>query len=125
MKRLLGTALGALLVLGTAAIAQQEEEPAKPGGEEMGQAAPEGELRELTLTVVQTNPKEHSVVFKAQVKPEASIMKEGRSLQIDQLRPGDEVRASFDPLTGDIQKIEVTRAAPPAQKKEKKGTTTP
>lgn len=69
------------------------------------------QLREVTITVKKVDTNKHKVTFEAQVAPEAPVMREGRTLKIDQLREGDEVRAMFDPRTREVVRVQVTRPA--------------
>jgi hypothetical protein len=77
---------------------------------EWGTSTPASELRTVTLTVKEVNPSSHHVVFDAKVKPEA-VSSSGEPIRIDSLRQGDQVRASFDPATGDITRIDVLAKA--------------
>ncbi|WP_373048342.1 hypothetical protein [Vulgatibacter sp.] len=74
---------------------------------------PSEEQRTLTLTVTNVDRANNRVQFEAQVDPEARVMSGSEELRINQLQPGDSVRASFDPVTGEVQQmIVVERAAP-------------
>lgn len=75
-----------------------------------GAAVPSGHMRTVTVTVKSTDPANHKVDFEAQVTPEASIIENGQPIRLDQLKPGDQVRASFDPATNNVVKLQVTRA---------------
>jgi len=70
---------------------------------------PESQLRKVTVRVRDVDTSKHTVVFEARVSPEASVMSDGQPISIDQLRPGDEIRASFDPKTGDVVKVETVK----------------
>jgi hypothetical protein len=67
---------------------------------------PDSQLRKVTVTVRDVDPSQHTVVFTAHVSPEAAVMNEGQRIRIDELKPGDEIRASFDPKTGEVMKVE-------------------
>jgi Cu/Ag efflux protein CusF len=70
---------------------------------------PESAMRQATVTVKSVDKKHHKVTFEAQVRPEANVEKNGQPIKLDQLKPGDSVRASFDPSTGQVMKLEVVR----------------
>jgi hypothetical protein len=70
---------------------------------------PESQLRKVTVRVRDVDTSKHTVVFEARVSPEASVMSDGQPISIDQLKPGDEIRASFDPKTGDVVKVETVK----------------
>ncbi len=67
------------------------------------------DLRTLTLTVKQVDPQNHKVTFEATVKPEATSSS-GKPIKLDQLKEGDQVRAAFDPKTGEVVRVDVTPA---------------
>jgi hypothetical protein len=74
------------------------------------------ELRVMQLTVKDVKPKEHKVTFEAQISPEASYKSgQGEPIRIDQLKKGDEVRAAFNPSTGEVVEVEVI----PVEEKKK------
>lgn len=95
----------------------------QPGGKvtiEKGGAPPDSELRHVTFTVKQVDKANHTVTFTAKVSPEANIEKNGQPIRIDQLRPGDEVRAAFDPSTGEVMKVQMIGG--PTKKSTKTGS---
>ncbi len=51
------------------------------------------QLRTVTLTVKQVDPKNHRVTFEATVKPEANVTSSGKPIKLDQLKEGDTVKA--------------------------------
>lgn len=63
---------------------------------------------DVQLTVKEISKADNTVTFQATVKPEASIMKEGQTMRMEDLKEGDQVRASFDPTTGDVTKLELS-----------------
>jgi hypothetical protein len=67
-------------------------------------------LRQLSLKVKDVDKANHKVTFEAQISPEANIQENGVPIKIDQLKAGDEVRASFVPQTGEVVKLNVTRS---------------
>ncbi|MBS2030757.1 MAG: hypothetical protein JST54_22825 [Deltaproteobacteria bacterium] len=73
------------------------------------QGMEQGNLREATITVLKVDKATHTVTFKAKVQPEANLTKDGQPIKLDQLKEGDQVRASFDPATGDVKSLEVSR----------------
>lgn len=102
----------AIMTLGLAApaIAQEGMEPA-PGQEkitvERSTELPKGQEREVTVTVKEVDPQNHKVTFEARVNPEA-----GGAVRLDKLQEGQQVRATFDPSTGEIISLEVLRPEP-------------
>lgn len=100
-----GAVLG-LLLMGGPALAE-ESKPGTVTTQKEGTYS-EKQLRTVTLTVKQVDTKNHKVVFEAHVKPEANLTESGRPIKLDQLREGDTVRASFDPKTGDVVRVDVT-----------------
>jgi hypothetical protein len=50
----------------------------------------------------------HKVTFEARVSPEASVSSNGEPIRIDNLKPGDQVKASFNPATGEVSQLDVT-----------------
>jgi hypothetical protein len=62
----------------------------------------------LNGTVTNIDKKKSLVTLQVQLAPGASIMKDGRATTIDQLKKGDDVRASFDPATNAITQINVS-----------------
>ena len=116
--------LAGLLALGTLAFVQtarsddinDHTQPAPSSEMKTGSTvqrntdvAPEN-LRQATVTVIQVDPMNHKVRFEAQVQPEANLMQNGQPIRLDQLKEGDQVRASFDPATGEVVKLDVLRA---------------
>ena len=71
-------------------------------------------VRTVTVTVKEVDPKNHTVTFQATVKPEATTSP-GRTVQLDQLREGDQIRASYDPKTGEVVRVDVTPGHPKAK----------
>jgi hypothetical protein len=70
------------------------------------------DLRQVTLTVREVDPAAQTVTFEAHVRPEA-----GGTTRISELKEGQQVRASMDPKTGEIVKLEVLSAPqqPPSE----------
>lgn len=73
--------------------------------------ANDANLRDVTIKVKSVDRAHHMVTFTAQISPEAKFEKEGQPIKIDRLRAGDEVRAAFDPSSGEVMKIEIQRSA--------------
>jgi hypothetical protein len=111
MKWMAAAAATALAVT-TIALADEEEaqQQQQPGATaQAGGVYNEADLRTVTLTVKKVDPSKHTVQFEATVKPEADIKQSGQPIRIDDLKPGDTVRASFDPKTGDVVRVDVRR----------------
>ena len=112
-----------LMGLGGLALAQSDSSPSMGGGDQpmppgstsktyqQGTTTPQKDLRTFSLKVKEVDKDKHTVDFQAKVKPEANIMESGQPIKLDQLNPGDEVRASFDPSSGDIVRLEVIKVA--------------
>jgi hypothetical protein len=102
--------LAALMAAGLArpAAAQSSSRPEETTTttKEKQHNIPESQLRKVTVTVRDVDPSQHTVVFTAHVSPEATVMNNGQKIKIDELKPGDEIRASFDPKTGEVMKVE-------------------
>ena len=73
------------------------------------QGMDQNSMRQATITVMKVDKASHTVTFKAHVQPEANVTKDGQPIKLDQLKEGDQVRASFDPSTGDVKSLEVSR----------------
>ncbi len=66
------------------------------------------DLRVVQLTVRNVDPANNKVTFDAKVSPGASFQAgQGNPIAIDQLTPGEQVRAAFDPATGNVVAVEV------------------
>lgn len=74
-----------------------------------GTTTPPQHLRTFSLKVKDVDTSNHVVDFQAKVKPEANIMENGQAIKLDQLKPGDEVRASFDPTTNEVVRLDVIK----------------
>jgi hypothetical protein len=81
-------------------------------------SVPESQLRKVTIKVKDVDPTQHVVVFEARVSPEAQVMSNGQKIAIDQLKAGDELRASFDPKSGEVVKLETVKQGAPIKKKK-------
>jgi hypothetical protein len=111
-------AVAGLLISSSGALAA-EEAGKQPKNPQTVTSQKEGtfkqsELRTVTLTVKEVDAKNHRVTFEAKVTPEANLTESGQPIKLDQLKEGDTVRASMNPKTGDVVRIEVTPA--PAKK---------
>jgi hypothetical protein len=109
-----GMALAALGLAGSAR-AQAQQQTQQPEGirKEMEQQSTQqiSQLRAVTITVQNVDPKSHTVTFQAHVKPEANFKSgQGTPIRIDDLKKGDQVRAAFDPKTGEVVAVQVLRA---------------
>jgi hypothetical protein len=109
-----------LLTLGTSLAARADSAATgQPKGGKMtyesGKQVEEQNLRKLTLKVKDVDKANHRVTFEAQVAPEAQVAKDGQPIKLDELKAGDEVRAAFDPKTGEVQKLEIERAGSKTQ----------
>jgi hypothetical protein len=113
-----------VMSLGGVAFAQDEssgssgtsggsQQPMPPGSTsksyQKGTTTPPSHLRTFSLKVKDVDTANHVVDFQAKVKPEANIMENGQAIKLDQLKPGDEVRASFDPTTNEVVRLDVIK----------------
>ncbi len=113
-----------MMGLGGLALAKSDNPPSTGGGDQTmspgstsktykkGTATPKENLRTFSLKVKDVDKAKKTVDFQAKVKPEANIIESGKPIKLDQLNPGDEVRASFDPSTGEVVRLEVIKMAP-------------
>ena len=119
--------VAAVLGLGGLALAQAGGSTGSMSGEkqtyEKKSDVPQESLRTFTLTVKDVDKNQHKVQFEAQVSPEANIMESGQPIKLDQLEEGDQVRASFDPKTNSVVKLEVIKAPRPGSESGQPGET--
>jgi hypothetical protein len=101
--------VGVLLLSGGVQAADQEKASGTKTTQKSGTYSA-SQLRTVTLTVKEVDPKEHRVVFEAQVKPEANLTESGHPIKLDQLKEGDKVKAAFDPKSGEVVRVDVTPA---------------
>lgn len=73
----------------------------------MGTTAQMGQEQQVTLTVRDVDQANNKVTLEANLDPQATVEKNGTQATLDRVQPGDTVRASFDPNTGQITNIEV------------------
>lgn len=66
-----------------------------------------GQQQTVTMTVQSVDRANNKVTFEAELDPQASVQENGNPVSIEQLSPGDSVRASFDPYTGEVVQLEV------------------
>jgi hypothetical protein len=60
------------------------------------------------LTVKDVDQANHKVTFVAKVSPEANVRSDGQPIRIDALKAGDQVKAQFNPATGEVSQLDVT-----------------
>jgi len=101
-KILPATVAAALLATAGAAGAEGKD---KKEGEQMGQLGQD--QQEVMLTVTSVDQASNKVQFEANLDPTAQIQKGNETITVNDLQPGDNVRASFDPMTGEVQSLEV------------------
>ncbi len=108
---LAGMALAALGMAGSAQAQAQQQPQQQPEDIRTQMQQQVGQLRAVTITVQDVNPQTHTVTFQAHVKPEANFRSgQGTPIRIDDLKPGDQVRAAFDPKTGEVVAVQVLPA---------------
>lgn len=125
VKPLSGIVCAVVLGMGTAYAqnaGESADEPMMPGERsttvERGTTTSEEDLRTVTVTVESVDPKQNKVTFEAAVQPEANITSDGQPIRLQQLQEGDQVRASFDPMTGELIKAQVIKKESGASKKQ-------
>ena len=123
MKKIVMATAMAMLFAGGAAFAEGSTSKEKSGSasgsstEEYGQggsgsmsgsAQSEAAAKKGILTVKDVDQANNKVTFEAQVAPTTKILSAtGEKLSLAQIKEGDEVRANFDPKTGNLQKMTV------------------
>jgi hypothetical protein len=96
---------------GSSGSSQQQMPPGSTSRSyQKGTTSPPSHLRTFSLKVKDVDADNHVVDFQAKVKPEANITESGQAIKLDQLKPGDEVRASFDPATNEVVRLDVIKA---------------
>jgi len=68
-------------------------------------------LRNIEVKVTGVDTASKTVTFQAQVATTAQIEQNGAAIKLDQLKAGDEVRASFDPKTGEVMKLQIEKSS--------------
>lgn len=117
IRKLASTAAVATLALAGPALANQDMQG---GSAEQHGATQYDSTKQATgqqqgsqpvqMTVKEVDRSNNKVTFEADLSSQASIQGENQeTLQLSQLSEGDEVRASFDPATGDITRLEVVK----------------
>lgn len=80
-------------------------------------------MQELQATVKKVDKSSNKLTFEVPLSTQASIEdKNQKKIQLSELSEGDEVRASFDPVTGDITKVEVVSKGKEDKTKKKDST---
>lgn len=95
--------LGAAVLVGAGAAGANEGQ-AKIGEQAEMQT---GQQQEVMLTVTNVDQANNKVQFEANLDPTAEVQKGTETIAVTDLQPGDQVRASFDPNTGEVQSLEV------------------
>jgi len=103
-KAFLPAALGAALLFGAGAAEANEGSKSKVDEQASQQA---GAQQEVMLTVTEVDQQNNKVQFEANIDPTAQVQKGSETIAVSDLQPGDQVRASFDPNTGEVQSLEV------------------
>ncbi len=121
-KWIIASLAAGVMSLGSLALAQSDTSSSSGSGSQQmppgstsktyqkGTTTPSQHLRTFSLKVKDVDQTNHVVDFQAKVKPEANIMENGQAIKLDQLKPGDEVHASFDPTTNEVVRLEVIKA---------------
>lgn len=108
------------------AAEQQQGSPSRVTVMQQDSALPADQQRTVTLTVTEVDRANNKVRFEAQVDPEAQLQDDaGQQLSINQLNPGDSVRASFDPATGEVQQMIVLEQGSSGQEPSTPSPSTP
>lgn len=93
----------------TGAMGTPRSETDKTATMQRQSSIPSSHLRTVTMTVRSVDPGTHTVMLEVHVSPEANITETGKPIRLDQLKPGDRVRASVDPRSGEVMKLSVTQ----------------
>jgi hypothetical protein len=103
-------ALGAVLLLGGATARAQSDAMMKQRTTiESKSELPKADQRQLTITVKEVDPVKHVALLQVVVSPEANITSNGNKIRLDELKPGDSIRASFDPKTEEVIELDVLK----------------
>lgn len=87
------------------------------------QSADQAGMQELQATVKRVDKNNNKLTFEVPLSTQASIEdKNQKKIELSELSEGDEVRASFDPVTGDITKLEVVSQGKDDKNKSKDST---
>jgi hypothetical protein len=124
---------GVLFAAGTAAAQPGEKTKTKttierkttlPADQQQGQAGSQAQApgsmqssaqREVVLRVEDIDREENEITFESHLRPGAQVYRDGQPIPMDQLQEGDQVRAAFDPQTGDVVRLELVQPASPAR----------
>lgn len=97
----------------------QDQQPSTLHDSTDKQAGSQAGMQELQATVKKVDKSNHKLTFEVPLSTQASIEdKDQKKIQLSELSEGDEVRASFDPVTGDITKLEVVSKKSDKSKKK-------
>jgi hypothetical protein len=98
-------------LLGGAALAQGDDtlEIQKHTTIKRDSHVPAAEQRKVNIQVQEVDPANHTATLRVSISPEASITSDGARIRLDELQPGDSIRASFDPKTNELIKLDVLK----------------
>ncbi len=94
-----GLLAAGLLALSAPAMAAMPNSNMKPEMNQQTSAYPG--------TIKSVNASKDTVTLEVPLAPGATILKNGQNVSLKQIKQGDEVRASFDPMTHEIMKLDV------------------
>lgn len=94
----------AVLAVGMMSTAGLAAAEGSGGSSQMGQMQQE---QKVTATVKEVDKTNNKVTLEANLDPSAQVEKNGSPTSLENIQPGDSVRASFDPTTGEITNLEV------------------
>jgi hypothetical protein len=69
--------------------------------------------------VTNVDKKKNMVTIEVPISPTAPVMRDGKTVGLDQLKKGDDIRANFDPATNAITQIQVAPKDHPMNKTQK------
>lgn len=85
---------------------------------EMGQMGQMGQQQTVTATVKEVDRTNNKVTLEANLDPSAQVERNGNPSSLENIQPGDSVRASFDPTTGEITNLDVQPSGSSQQQKQ-------
>lgn len=88
-------------------------------GSQAGTHAGTVEKQQYTGVVKEVDQDKKMVTLQLPLAPNVSIMKDGQRATLDDIKEGDDVRASFDPMSKKINRLDIqTKGAEPMQQNQ-------
>lgn len=114
-------AVGLMSTAGLAAAEGSSGSSQMQTGEQTGQMQMGQHEQKVTATVKEVDRTNNKVTLEANLDPSAQVEKNGSPSSLENIKPGDSVRASFDPTTGEITNLEVQPSGMQQQQKQESG----